>query len=135
LDTQFFLKIKEFIQFKYFIAEDVLTVFYVASAIMLPFVSWYFLLWSIRRYAVLSRFYREGRYSIILSFVMWVVRKIKFFQNQIDQNITWRSLTSTQKLKFVILFLMMVGLSEIFLRMTFEYLIAFMHMHEWMKPG
>ena len=66
---------------------------------------------------------------------MWVVRKIKFFQNQIDKNITWRSLTSTQKLKFVILFLMMVGLSEIFLRMTFEYLIAFMHMHEWMKPG
>ena len=135
MDIQFFLKIKEFIQFEFFIAEDVLTVFYVICAIILPFVSWYFFLWVVRRYAVVIRFYKDGKYSIIFSFVMWVIRKINFFQNKIDEKITWQSFTWTQKLKFIAMFLIITGFAELFLRLIFEYLIAYMHMHDWMKPG
>ena len=135
MDIQFFLKIKEFIQFEFFIAEDVLTVFYVICAIILPFVSWYFFLWVVRRYAVVIRFYKDGKYSIFFSFIMWVIRKIKFFQTKIDEKITWQSFTWTQKLKFIAMFLIITGFAELFLRLIFEYLIAYMHMHDWMKPG
>jgi hypothetical protein len=62
------------------------------------------------------------------------VRKIKFFKNKIDEKITWQSLTLTQKLKFILLFIMLVGMSELFLRLIFEYLIAYMQMHEYLKP-
>jgi hypothetical protein len=134
LDIQFLQQIKEFIQFKFFIAEDVLTVFYVICAILIPFASWYFLLWVIRRYAVVIQFYKDSSYSIIFSFIMWIVRKIKFFKNKIDEKITWQSLTLTQKLKFILLFIMLVGMSELFLRLIFEYLIAYMQMHEYLKP-
>ncbi|MBT3725064.1 MAG: DUF4282 domain-containing protein [Gammaproteobacteria bacterium] len=134
MDIQFLQQIKEFIQFKFFIAEDVLTVFYVICAILIPFASWYFLLWVIRRYAVVIQFYKDSSYSIIFSFIMWIVRKIKFFKNKIDEKITWQSLTLTQKLKFILLFIMLVGMSELFLRLIFEYLIAYMQMHEYLKP-
>ena len=70
MDIQFLQQIKEFIQFKFFIAEDVLTVFYVICAILIPFASWYFLLWVIRRYAVVIQFYKDSSYSIIFSFIM-----------------------------------------------------------------
>jgi hypothetical protein len=135
LEIQFLQKIIEFIQFKFLIAEDVLTVFYVMCAISIPFASWYFLFWVVRRYAVVMQLYKDTSYSIIFSLIMWVVRKIKFFKNKIDEKITWNSLTLVQKLKFIGLYLIIVGFSEIFLRLVFEYLIAYMHMHEWMKPG
>lgn len=135
MDIQFLQKLKEFIQFKFFIAEDVLTVFYVLCAIAIPFASWFFLLWVVRRYAVVMQFYKDSSYSIIFSFIMWVVRKIKFFKNKINEKITWQSLTLSQKLKFISLFILIVGFSELFLRLLFEYLIAYMQMHEWLKPG
>ena len=135
MDIQFLQKIKEFIQFKFFIAEDVLTVFYVICAILIPFAAWFFLLWAIRRYAVVMQFYKDSNYSIIFCFIMWLVRKINFFKNKIAEKITWQSLTLTQKIKFILLFIMIVGMSELFLRLVFEYLIAYMQMHEWMKPS
>lgn len=131
---QFLQDIKAFIQFKFLIAEDVLTVFYVMSAIMLPFASWYFLLWVIRRYAVFVRFYKAGKYSLFFSMILWVIRNIKFFQNKIDEKITWQTLTASQKIKFLVLFFIVVGFSELFLRLIFEYLIAYLHIHEWLKP-
>lgn len=135
MNIQFLQQIKEFIQFKLLIAEDVLTVFYVICAILIPFASWYFLLWVIRRYALVLQFYKDSSYSIIFSFIMWIVRKIKFFKNKIDEQVTWQSLTLTQKLKFILLFIMFVGMSELFLRLIFEYLIAYMQMHEYMKSS
>lgn len=135
MDIQFFQKITEFIQFKFLIAEDVLTVFYVMSAILIPFASWYFLFWVVRRYAVVMQFYKDSNYSIIFSLIMWIVRKIKFFKDKIDEKISWQSLSLAQKLKFIGMYIMIVGISELFLRLVFEYLIAYMHMHEWMKQG
>ena len=134
MDIQYLEKIKEFLQFRFFISEDVLTVFYLLCAILIPFASWYFLLWVIRRYAVVIKLYKSGRYSLIFSFLIWIIRKIKFFRDKIDEKIAWHSLSTTQKLKFIGLYLLIVGFTELFLRLMFEYLIAYMHMHEWMKP-
>ena len=122
---------QDFIQFKIFIAQDVLTVFYIVIAIMLPFVCWFWLLWMIRRYAVIIRFYRAAKRSLIISFFVWIVRKINLFQKKIDQKVSWRSLDTSQKLKLIALFLFVVIFAELFLRLTFEYLIAYMQMHEW----
>lgn len=125
--------IKEFLQFQFFVAEDVLSVIYLICVIMIPFVAWYFLFWIIRRYVVVMDLYKTGRYSLFFSILLWVISKIRFFQNKIEENITWNSLSLGQKLKFIGLFLVLVGLSEILLRLTFEYLIAFMQMHDLLK--
>ena len=134
MDIQILERIKEFFLFKFIIAVDVLPVFYVLCTIIIPFFSWYFLLWLIRRYAVVIKLYKSGQYSLFFSFLVWIIRKIKFFRDKIDEKITWHSLSPTQKLKFIALYLLIVGFAELFLRLTFEYLIAYIHIHEWMKP-
>ena len=126
---------QEFLQFKLFIAQDVLTVFYIVTAIMLPIACWFWLSWIVRRYATVIKFYEEAKRSLIISFIIWLVRRINFFQNKIDQKLSWKNLSISQKLKFIGMFLFIVVFAELFLRLTFEYLIAFMQMHEWMKPA
>ncbi len=126
---------QDFIEFKLFIAQDVLTVFYIVIAVILPVVCWFWLSWIVRRYAAVLRFYKETQRSLIISFIVWIVRRINFFQNKIDQKLTWKSLSISQKLKFIAAFLFVVVFSELFLRLTFEYLIAYMQMHEWMSLG
>lgn len=125
---------QDFIQFKLFIAQDVLTVFYIVMAIMLPFIYWYWLSWIVRRYAIVIKFYKEVKRSPIVTFIIWIIRRINFFQNKIDKKLSWSSLSASQKLKFIAVFLFFVVFSELFLRLMFEYLIAFMQMHEWMNP-
>ena len=125
---------KEFFQFRFLIAVDVLPIFYALCALIIPIASWYFLLWLIRRYAVAIKLYQSGQYSLLFSLLIWIIRKIKFFRDKIDEKITWRSLSPTQKLKFIAVYLFIVIFAELFLRLTFEYLIAYIHMHEWMKP-
>ena len=125
---------QDFLQFKLFIAQDVLNVFYIVIALILPIICWIWLSWIIRRYATVIKFYKDAKYSIIITFIMWIIRKIKFFQNKIDQKLSWESLSTSQKLKFIAVFLFIVIFSELFLRLMFEYLIAYMQMHEWMNP-
>ncbi len=125
---------KEFLQFKLFIAQDVLTVFYIVCAIALPFVCWFWLSWMVRRYAVIVRLYKSSKRSLLVSFITWIVSRINFFQNKIDQRLTWKSLSIIQKLKFIAVFLFIVIFAELFLRLMFEYLIAYMQMHEWLNP-
>jgi len=135
LDNQFIPQLLEFTRFDFLIAKDVIPVFYLLCAILLPFASWYFLLWAVRRYAVIMQFKSDSKYSIIFSLIMWIVRKMNFFKHKIEEKITWRSLGLEQKLKFIGLYFIIVAFSELFLRLVFEYLIAYIHMHEWMKPG
>ncbi len=130
-----FIPMQDFLQFKSFIAQDVLTVFYIAMAIMLPVVCWVWLSWMIRRYAVLIRFYKTSKHSLLIAFFTWIVRKVNFFKNKVDQELSWSSLSPTQKLKFIGVFLFIVFFAELFLRLMFEYLIAYMQMHEWMNPA
>ncbi len=123
----------EFLQFKFFIAQDVLTVFYIVTALMLPVVCWLWLSWMIRRYAILIRLYKTPKHSLIIAFIAWIVRRVNFFQNKVDQELSWKFLSITQKLKFIAVFLFIIIFAELFLRLTFEYLIAYMQMHEWMN--
>jgi hypothetical protein len=125
---------KDFLTFDFFIAEDALVVFYLTCALLIPLVSWYFLLWVVRRYAVVMKLYTSGRSSLLVSLLIFIMRKIRFFREKVDRKITWQSLTAAQRLKFLVVFLMIVFFAELFLRLMFEYLIAFMQMHEWLKP-
>ena len=126
--------IKDFLQFRVFIAEDVLIVFYLVCALLIPIATWYFLLKVIRRYAVVIKLYEAGRYSVFFSLLIWLLRKIKFFRDKMDEKITWRALDSSQKLKLIGIYIFMVFFAELFLRLMFEYLIAFMQIHEFLKP-
>lgn len=126
--------INDFIQFKYFIALDVLPVFYIAIAILLPFVCWYWIAWMVRRYAVIFQLYKNTKHSVIISFVIWIISRINFFQNKIEKELSWGSFSVGQKMKFISLFAFVIIFSELFLRLTFEYLIAYMQMHEWLSP-
>ena len=125
---------QDFILFKHFIAQDVLTVFYILIALSLPFICWFWLSWMLRRYAVFLRFYNRNKRSLLISLVVWMLRKIVFVRSRITQDITWKSLNNTQKIKFIGIFLFIFFFSELFLRLTIEYLIAYMQMHEWLKP-
>ncbi len=119
-----------FFSFESFISIDALKVFYMLGVIALPVVSWFLLLWVINKYSVLFRFYKGLKRSIIISIIVWVMSKIKFFKKYVDEKVTWGSLNATQKFKFVLLFVMLVFFSELFYRLVLEYLIAFMQMHD-----
>ena len=124
---------QDFLQFKSFIAQDVLTVFYIILAIIFPFISWYWLAWMVRRYATVLRFYKEAKRSLFISFIAWLIRKLNFFQNKIDEKLSWKNLSTSQRLKFIGIFLFVVLFSELFLRLMFEYLIAYMQMHDYLN--
>ncbi|MCB0627974.1 MAG: DUF4282 domain-containing protein [Saprospiraceae bacterium] len=120
--------------FERFVAEDVLIVFYIVCAVLIPIASWYFLIWVIRRYAVVMKIYDSTRSTLILAVFVWIVRRIKFFRDRLDEKLTWQTLSMGQKAKFLAMYCVIVVLAEVFLRLTFEYLIAYMHMHEWLRP-
>lgn len=119
-----------FFSFESFISIETLKVFYMLGVIALPVMSWFFLLWVINKYSALFRFYKGIKHSIIISIIVWVMSKIKFFKKYVDETVTWGSLSAIQKFKFILLFIMLVFFSELFYRLVFEYLIAFMQMHD-----
>ena len=134
MGNSFFQVLAEFFKFELLIAEDVLRVLYVLCAICIPVFAWYFLFFVVRRYAVIMQGYQASRYSALFAVFMWFVRKIKFFRKSLQEKVTWQVFTPAQKLKFIALYVLMVGFAELFLRLVFEYLIAFIHMHDWLKP-
>lgn len=120
----------DFLQFKTFIAEDVLTVFYILCTLLLPIVTWLWLQWMLKRYAGLLRLYRANKRSWLLFLVLLLLDKLLFLRKRHAQSLSWSSLNTRQKIKLIVVFLLMVFMAEIFLRLMFEYLIAFMQMHE-----
>ncbi len=119
-----------FFSFKSFISIETLKVFYMLGVIALPVMSWFLLLWVINKYSALFRFYKGLKRSIIISTIIWVMSKIKFFKKYLNEKVTWDTLNTTQKFKLILLFIMLVFFSELFYRLMFEYLIAFMQMHD-----
>lgn len=134
MQSTFLEEIIRFAMFERFVAEDVLIVFYIVCAVLIPIASWYFLIWVIRRYAVVMKIYDSTRSTLILAVFVWIVRRIKFFRDRLDEKLTWQTLSMGQKAKFLAMYCVIVVLAEVFLRLTFEYLIAYMHMHEWLRP-
>jgi len=120
---------EQFFNFESFIAIDLLKIFYIIGVVILPVVSWFFLFWTIKKYAALYRLYRGIKRNIFISIIIWIMSKIKFFKKYIDKSITWGSLSLSQRLKFILLFILLVFFSELIYRLLMEYLIAFMQMH------
>lgn len=121
---------RDFLLFETFIAENVLTVFYIICALLLPVVCWFWLQWMLKRYAGLLRLYRAHKRSLLLSLILWLLNKLLFFRKRDSQALSWSELNTQQKLKLIIVFVLLVVMAEIFLRLMFEYLIAFIQMHE-----
>ena len=96
----------DFFTFKTFISTEALIIFYYLGAIILPIFLWFMLSWFVRKYKLLEITYKNGK---------------EFF---------WKLLTKKQQTKFIILFLVAFLFMELFWRMLFEFLIAYMQIRD-----
>jgi len=96
----------DFLTFKSFISTEALILFYYLGALVLPIAMWVFLNWLIRRYRFLNTSYETGKQMI------------------------WQSLNTKQQIKLVALFIFCFLFMELFWRMLFEFLIAYMQMRD-----
>jgi len=96
----------DFLTFKSFISTEVLIVFYYLGALILPIGIWFVLAWLIRKYRLFNTAYESSKEAI------------------------WKSLTKKQKTKLAIFFATSFMFMELFWRMLFEFLIAYMQMRD-----
>jgi hypothetical protein len=95
-----------FLTFKNFISIPALITFYYFGAVIFPFFMWFFSSWIIRKYQLLGEAHDNGKE---------ILRDI---------------LNSQQKIKIIAAFLIAFIFMELFWRMLFEYLIAFIQMRD-----
>jgi len=96
----------DFLTFKSFISIEVLIVFYYIGAIILPAGAWYLVTWLIQKYEFVNIAYEKGKETI------------------------WKSLNKKQKNKLIIFFISAFIFMELFWRMLFEFLIAYMQIRD-----
>ena len=96
----------DFLTFKSFISTEVLIVFYYIGAIIIPVAAWYFAHWLIQKYGMINIAYEKGRDSI------------------------WGSLSMKQRRRLTIFFITCFLFVELFWRMLFEFLIAYMQIRD-----
>ena len=96
----------DFITFKSFISTEVLIIFYYLGALMLPIGIWLLLTWFLRKYKLFNAEYEGGKETI------------------------WTSLNRKQQTKLIALFVTSLIFIELFWRMFFEFLIAYMQMRD-----
>ncbi len=96
----------DFLTFKSFISTDVLIIFYYTGAILLPFAMLTLVTWIIKKYKLVDVAYKNGK------------------------EIIWQSLNIKQKTRLVALFITCLLFMELFWRMLFEFLIAYMQMRD-----
>ena len=96
----------DFFTLKSFISTKVLIIFYYLGAFILPIVIWLLLTWLMRKYRLLNTAYESGK------------------------EILWKSLNKKQQTKFVAFFVTSFLFMELFWRMFFEFLIAYMQMRD-----
>ncbi len=96
----------DFLTFKSFISTEVLIVFYYLGAVILPVGIWTFLTWLIKKYRFVNRAYENGKEKI------------------------WKLLNRKQQAKLVAFFITSFLFMELFWRMFFEFLIAYMQMRD-----
>jgi len=99
----------DFLTFKDFISIPVLIVFFYFGAIVFPFFMWFVSRWLIKKYQLLG--------------------KVHDAHNK-GREMLWSMLNSQQKMKLIAAFLVVFIFMELFWRMLFEYLIAFMQMRD-----
>ena len=96
----------DFLTFKTFISTEVLIIFYYIGALILPVGLWILLTRLVRKYRFLDTAYESGKEMI------------------------WKSLTKKQQTKLVSFFITAFLFMELFWRMLFEFLIAYMQMRD-----
>ena len=96
----------DFLTFERFISTEVLIAFYYIGAIILPVGAWYFVTWLIRKYEFVNVAYEKGKETL------------------------WMSLNQKQKGKLAIFFIAVFLFMELFWRMLFEFLIAYMQIRD-----
>ena len=101
----------DFLTFKSFISTEALIVFYYLGALILPIAVWLLLTWLIQRYKLVSSAYQSGK------------------------KLLWKSLNRKQQTKLVIFFIVLFLFMELFWRMFFEFLIAYMQMRDALLLG
>ncbi len=95
----------DFLTFKSFISPAALIVLYYTGAVILPVASWAWALRLIGRSGAAQRIYQKGRHAL------------------------WQNLNYKQRTRGIVLFVGLFLLMELFWRMLFEFLIAYMQIH------
>ena len=96
----------DFLSFKTFISIDALIIFYYIVAVFLPVAAWFFMAWFVRKYQLVGRVYKEGK------------------------EIFWGALSYKQKSLLLMCFVLLCLFMELFWRVMFEFLIAYMQMRD-----
>jgi len=96
----------DFLTFKTFISTEALIAFYYIGAFILPVGIWLFF--------------------------AWLIRKFKYINTVFDSSkaIIWKSLDKQQQIKLVSLLITTFLFMELFWRMLFEFLIAYMQIRD-----
>lgn len=96
----------DFLTFKSFISTEMLIFFYYIGVIILPAGAWYLVSWLIQKYQFVSVTYEKGKETI------------------------WKHLNHKQKNRLIIFFISTFIFMELFWRMLFEFLIAYMQIRD-----
>ncbi|MFO7604652.1 MAG: DUF4282 domain-containing protein [Gammaproteobacteria bacterium] len=96
----------DFLTFRDFISTEVLIIFYYLGAVVMPVGIWLLLTWLVHKYRFLN------------------------IAHQTNMHALWNTLTRKQKLKLIVFFVILFLFMELFWRMFFEFLIAYMQMRD-----
>ena len=96
----------DFLTFKSFISIKALIIFYYMGALILPVGLWLLINWLLRKYDFFDAAYKKGK------------------------DIIWKSLDKKQQTKLLIFFIFLFLFMELFWRMLFEFLIAYMQIRD-----
>ena len=100
-----------FLTFKTFISTEALIIFYYLGAIILPVFSWLLLSFVVQKYKLLKTSYPSGK------------------------ELFWKLLAKKQQAKFISFFVIAFLFMELFWRMLFEFLIAYMQIRDALLQG
>jgi hypothetical protein len=96
----------DFLTFKTFISIEALILFYYLGALILPVVLWLFLTWLINRYELFKTAYQNTKALL------------------------WSSLSTKHRIIFAAFWIVAFLFMELFWRMLFEFLIAYMQIRD-----
>ncbi len=96
----------DFLTFKSFISINALIMFYYIGALILPVGIWLLIDWLIQKYDFFDVAYKKGK------------------------EVIWRLLDKKQQTRLVIFFIFLFLFMELFWRMLFEFLIAYMQIRD-----
>ena len=96
----------DFLTFKSFISMECLILFYYIGSVVLPVGLWFLMLRLVGKYRMIQATYEEGKTRL------------------------WNALNMKQRIGLIAFFLVPLFLAELFWRMLFEFLIAYMQMRD-----